>query len=62
MSWKKMRAYKCEICGTWAVGRHISGIWSVPFGWSGSEERNGRCLCSKCSKAFMKLREEGGRE
>ena len=58
MSWKKMRAYQCEGCDEWEVGRYINGVWFLPYGWAGSEERNGMCLCGKCSEAFKELREE----
>lgn len=55
MSYRRMRVYRCDICGKREVGSKPIGFWHLPLGWHGSYKRNGRCLCGRCFKAFGSL-------
>lgn len=63
MAYSNKRVYRCDICGTEGAERLHVNIYGttyheLPYGWVGSEDRFGSCVCDRCAAAMDRLRSE----
>ena len=61
MSWKRLRVYRCDVCGCRKPAEFRGYEYEVPSGWTHSGWRNGTTICPRCLEAMSEIKCRNGR-